>query len=246
MKKLYTILFFVFLIHTFSSAQQEVKAVRNASSPYEYWLAIPEGYDKKDTTEWPLIIFLHGRSLSGHDLSKVRQYGLIHEIDKGRTFPAFIIAPQVNKGESWNPSKVIEVLKEVEKKYNIDTTRISITGMSLGGYGTLHTAGEYPAYFCAVAAFCGGGKPKDACNLSTVPVWIAHGKKDRAVPYGESYEMVERIKKCNGEKIKFTSFESYGHGELERMFRTEELMEFLLKNQKGKPAFFPEFKKSTL
>ena len=58
--------------------------------------------------------------------------------------------------------------------------------------------------------------------------------------------MVERIKKCNGEKFKFTSFESYGHGELERMFRTEELMEFLLKNQKGKPAFFPEFKKTNL
>lgn len=246
MKKYSSILFFVFFLQLFVQAQQEVKAIRHASSPYEYWLAIPEGYDKKDTTQWPLIIFLHGRSLSGHDLQKVRQYGLIHEIDKGRKFPAFIIAPQVNKGESWNPTKVIQVLKEVEEMYHIDTTRISITGMSLGGYGTLHTAGEYPDYFCAVAAFCGGGKPKDACNLSTVPVWIAHGKKDRAVPYGESYEMVERIKKCKGEKIKFTSFESYGHGELERMFRTEELVDFLLKNQKGKPAYFPEFKKTKL
>ena len=86
MKYIFFILLPLFLLTTNVNAQQEVKAIRHAASPYEYWLAIPEGYHKKDTTQWPLIIFLHGRSLSGHDLQKVRQYGLIHEIDKGRKY----------------------------------------------------------------------------------------------------------------------------------------------------------------
>ena len=246
MKKLLALLFcFAFFAISFGQKSKLFK-VENSKAPYHYWCYEPENYNAQKDSAWPVIVFLHGRSLSGTNLEVVRSYGLIHELDKGRNFPAIIIAPQVKPGESWEPSKVVACIREIQKNHRVDTTRISITGMSLGGYGTLHTAGKYPELFCSAAAFCGGGKAKDACNLSTIPVWVAHGKKDRAVPFGESYEIVERIKSCDGQNVKFTVFETHDHGALERMFRTEELYDFLLTNKKGKPTYFPPFNKKSL
>lgn len=228
------------------SQQLQILAIHNKDSPYPYWLCLPENYKSDSIKYWPVILFLHGRSLSGTDLNLVTKYGLIAEIRKGRTFPAIIIAPQVRRGSSWNPDSVMACLKTVKTNYNVDTNRIAITGMSLGGYGTLHTAGKYPKVFCAAAAFCGGGKSRDGCNLSTIPVWIAHGKKDEAVPFSESVKMANAIKRCNPENLLFTEFESLNHGALERMFRTEELYQFLLGNTKKNATFFPVFKKRTL
>lgn len=218
---------------------QKLYEKHKESLPYSFWVYEPEGYDKKQ--DWPMIIFLHGRSLSGNDLSLVKKYGVIAEIGKGRKFPAVIIAPQVAKGESWSPDKIVACVNYMKKNYRIDSSRVSVTGMSLGGYGTLHTIGKYPDVFSCGAAFCGGGKASDACKLSGEPLWIAHGTKDEKVPFSESSTLVEKIKNCNDDNIKFTIFQDGNHGVLERMFRTEELYEFLLNNQNGKPAFFPKY-----
>jgi predicted peptidase len=246
MKKLTALLFFFSFFAISFGQKSKLFKVENSRAPYHYWCYEPENFNAEKDSAWPVIVFLHGRSLSGTNLEVVRKYGLIHELDKGRNFPAIIIAPQVKPGESWEPSKVVACIREIEKTHRVDTTRIAIAGMSLGGYGTLHTAGKYPELFCAAAAFCGGGNAKDACNLSTIPVWVAHGKRDRAVPFGESYEIVERIKSCDGQNVKFTVFETHDHGALERMFRTEELYDFLLTNKKGKPTYFPPFNKKSL
>jgi predicted peptidase len=220
--------------------------VLSSDSPYPYWINLPDGYRTDSTYKWPVIVFLHGRSLSGTDLMLVKRYGLIAEVLKGRSFPAIIVAPQVPMRSSWNPDSVVKCLWLATKGYNIDSSRISITGMSLGGYGTLMTAGKFPEVFSAAAAFCGGGSTKDGCRLSQIPVWIAHGKQDEAVPFSESQKVVNSIRNCGEENLRFTIFESANHGKLERMFRTSELYDFLLTNSKGNPTYFPEFSKQSL
>ena len=234
------------LMFEVSTQECRVIPVSKTKAPYPYWISTPENYNADTTADWPVIVFLHGRSLSGTDLNLVKKYGVLAEIEKGRRFPAIVLAPQVKTGESWNPDKVIACIEEIQRNFRVDTTCISITGMSLGGYGTLHTAGKYPDKFCAAAAFCGGGNAKDACNLASLPVWIAHGKKDEKVPFGESYEIAKRIEMCRGEQMVFTVFESANHGALERLFRSEELYSFLLGNKKGQTYFFPEINKSKL
>ena len=106
---------------------------------YPFWINVPE---KESTEKQPILIFLHGKSLSGTDLNRVRRYGVLRAMDKGRKIPAIVVAPQLAKG-SWNPDKVLEVLEYVQKNYNTDSTRIYVCGMSLGGYGTLHFAGKH-------------------------------------------------------------------------------------------------------
>jgi predicted peptidase len=187
------------------------------------------------------LIFLHGRSLSGSNLDLVKKYGVIKEIERGRSIPAIVIAPQVPAGKSWEPQKVLDVLRYVQSQYPTDTNRVYVAGMSLGGYGTLHFAGAYPEVVTAAVALCGGGNPNDGCDLATVPLWIQHGNRDAAVPLSESQKVVNAIRACNGgENLTFTVVEGADHGALERVFRTDEMYDFLFKYNKAVETLIEE------
>jgi predicted peptidase len=208
----------------------QLKAIHNQAD-YPFLLHLPADSILKNNP--PVLIFLHGRSLSGNNLELVKKYGIIHEIEKGREIPAIVIAPQVPAGKSWEPEKVLSVLRFAQEHFQTDTNRVYVTGMSLGGYGTLDFAGEYPEIVTAAVALCGGGNPRNGCNLSTIPVWIQHGNRDSAVPISESEKIVRSIRACNGgENLKYTVVPGANHGDLERVFRTDELYNWLFQFSK--------------
>ncbi|VTQ01925.1 carboxylesterase family protein [Sphingobacterium daejeonense] len=159
-------------LHFLAAAQ--LKAVK-AKKGYSYWVRTPENINKKE--KLPVIIFLHGRSLSGHDLNRVKRYGVLRAIEKGKDLDAIVVAPQTSNG--WDPDKVIDVLDQVLKEYPADEHRVYVCGMSMGGYGTMDVAGKYPDRIAAAVAICGGGTASYACNLTQVPLWIQHGSADR-------------------------------------------------------------------
>jgi predicted peptidase len=217
------LVFFLFLSFQFI-AKSQLQPIYNHAE-YPFWLHLPS--DSILKTKPPILIFLHGRSLSGNNLELVKKYGVIHEIEKGRNIPAIVIAPQVPAGKSWEPEKILSVLQFVQRTFDTDTSRVYAAGMSLGAYGTLGFAGAYPEIVTAAVALCGGGNPKDGAALSTIPVWIQHGNRDAAVPLSESQKMVNAIKACTDENLKFTIVPGANHGDLERVFRTDELYDWL-------------------
>ena len=168
LKQLYIALFILSSAFGFS----QLKTITNKTT-YPFWINVPE---KESTEKQPILIFLHGKSLSGTDLNRVRRYGVLRAMDKGRKIPAIVVAPQLAKG-SWNPDNVLEVLEYVQKNYNTDNSRIYVCGMSLGGYGTLHFAGKHADKITAAVAICGGGTVSDAYKLATIPLWIQHAIK---------------------------------------------------------------------
>jgi predicted peptidase len=196
---------------------------------YNFWINLPS--DSVLKSKPPILIFLHGKSLSGTDLNRVKKYGVIHEIENGRKINAIVVAPQVASGH-WVPEKVLSVLEYVQKNYDTDSSRVYVCGMSLGGYGTMHFAGKYSDKITAAVALCGGGNEKDACNLATIPLWIQHGNLDSAVPIKESEKMVEAIKKCDDKNLIFTVVKGANHGDLERVFRTDEMYDWLFSKKK--------------
>jgi predicted peptidase len=225
------ILFSVLFLSLSSFGQ--LKAIHNQAD-YPFLLHLPADSILKNNP--PVLIFLHGRSLSGNNLELVKKYGIIHEIEKGREIPAIVLAPQVPAGKSWEPEKVLSVLRFAQEHFQTDTNRVYVTGMSLGGYGTLDFAGEYPEIVTAAVALCGGGNTRNGCNLSTIPVWIQHGNRDSAVPISESEKMVKSIRACNGgENLKYTIVPGANHGDLERVFRTDELYDWLFQFSKETP-----------
>jgi predicted peptidase len=143
----------------------------------------------------PLIVFLHGKSLSGDSLERLKTYGTISAITKGKHIPALVVAPQTPEGEGWVPAKIMRLINHIKRIASVDTSRIYVTGMSMGGYGTFRFVAAYPHIVAAAAPMAGGGDLHGAKNLSTVPLWVLHGKKDVDVPFVQSSKMVAAIAK---------------------------------------------------
>lgn len=203
-------------------------AVKNKTA-YNF-LVDEEKYD--ETIKSPLLIFLHGRSLSGTDLNRVKRYGVLYAKSRGLEIPSsLIVAPQTNNG--WNPDKVKEVLDYMLNHYNVDENRVYVCGMSMGGYGTMDFVGKYPESIAAAVAICGGGTLKYAENLAKVPVWLQHGSADRAVPSSESKKIYKAIKAVNPDADATLTIISGGtHGSVERLFHSDEIYEWMFKYTK--------------
>jgi predicted peptidase len=226
----------LFLLMLSAGAQAQLQQMKGKTE-YPFWLYLPA--DSIVKAKPPVMIFLHGRSLSGTDLELVKRYGVITEITRGRKIPAIVFAPQVKPGSAWDPDKILKVLDWVQSNYVTDSSRVYVVGMSLGGYGTLHFAGKYPERVTAAVALCGGGNPSDGCNLAQLPLWIQHGKLDNAVPISESEKMVKAITACNGgTNLTYKVYENWGHSQLANVMSSDGMYEWLFKQVK-KPCVKP-------
>jgi len=182
----------------------------------------------------PVLIFLHGKSLSGRDLNRVKRYGVLYAKNRGVELPeTLIVAPQTSNG--WDPEKVNEVLDYVMNNYDVDEDRIYVCGMSMGAYGTLDFVGKYPERIAAAVAICGGGSIKYASNLATVPLWIQHGTADRAVPMSESKKIFSAIKKADEKAdVTLTIIPGGTHGSVERLFHQNDIYQWLFNYRRNK------------
>ena len=221
-------IFLLLFVLVYSLGFSQLKTISNKTT-YPFWINVPEN---ESTEKQPVLIFLHGKSLSGTDLNRVRRYGVLRAMDKGKKIPAIVVAPQLAKG-SWNPDKVLEVLEYVKKNYNVDESRIYVCGMSLGGYGTLHFAGKHADKITAAVAICGGGNVSDGCKLATIPLWVQHGDKDYIVPVSESKKIVEAVKKCDeNADVTLTIIKGGNHGSVERLFHEDAIYDWLFKQKR--------------
>lgn len=232
MRKIWTILLVLIPFALFSQRDYTFHAYRGVvDDAYNFWVSVPDTYTEKQDT-MPVIVFLHGHSLCGTDLSRVRKYGCLDAISMGRDINALIIAPQ-NPGGPWNARKVLKVMEYVEAHYGLDTNRISIVGMSLGGYGTFEVAATYPEKFSAAMALCGGSSRKEFCGLNTLPLWIIHGTADNAVPITQSENIVAAMKKCGPTNLlRFDRFKGINHSQLAKMFYLPDTYRWLLSHNK--------------
>lgn len=210
------------------------KVIGAVPDGYNFWLYLPEyAEDEPVDEEKPLIIFLHGRSLCGTDMNQVRRYGTISAIEKGRDFDAIVIAPQ-NPGGAWNPEKIMNTVDYVVSEYYIDTNRIYVLGMSLGGYGTLDFAASYPDRIAAAIGMGGGATKKDLSGLADMPVWIIHGTADDLVPVSASDKVVDSITKARQEgdenRLQYDRLPGRNHSILARVFYRPEVYDWLLEH----------------
>lgn len=226
MKKILFTLFLVFsTLHM--SAYDFLRPVKDSiPNGYNFWVYTPVDYFYTQE-QTPVIIFLHGASLCGRNLDRVRRYGPLDAIVKGRDIDALTIVPQ-NPGGAWNPKKVMDVFDWVKRNYPCDTTRVYVLGMSLGGYGTMDVCGTYPDRIAAGMALCGGTTLKDVSGLGELPFWIIHGTADRAVPVKQSKVVVEKLKNSgNDTRLLYDWWQGANHGAPARLFYLRKTYEWL-------------------
>jgi predicted peptidase len=196
-----------------------------------YLLYLPADYGK-NKEKWPLILFLHGAGERGKNLEDLKKQGLPKMIAQGKSFDFIIVSPQC-PNDLWWPEQtdtLINLLDEIEAKYRVDTDRVYLTGLSMGGFGTWTLAERYPQRFAAIVPICGGSEQYAAYRLKKVPVWAFHGAKDNVVPVARSQEMVDAVKKAGGE-AKLTVYPEANHDSWTQTYNNPELYEWFLSHR---------------
>jgi predicted peptidase len=196
-----------------------------------YPLYLPADYGKSKD-KWPLIMFLHGAGERGNKLEDLKKQGLPKMIAQGKNFDFIIVSPQCPK-DIWWPEQtdiLITLLDEIEAKYRVDTDRVYLTGLSMGGFGTWTLAEKYPKRFAAIAPICGGSEQYAATRLKKVPVWAFHGAKDNIVPLVRSQEMVDAVKKAGGD-AKLTVYPEAEHDSWTETYNNPELYQWFLSHK---------------
>lgn len=210
-----------------SQTNQSFSAKVTVPAALDFLLYLPPDYDTQE--QWPLIIFLHGYGERGSNLELVKKHGLPKRIEAGDDFPFVIVSPQCPDTTVW-PVQVIELnalLDHVIQTYRIDTRRVYLTGLSMGGYGTWYFASRFPERFAAIAPICGGGGWWMHSHLVNTPIWVFHGDADETVPLIESERMVDRIREAGGD-VTFTVYAGVGHDSWTETYNSPELYEWFL------------------
>jgi len=198
-----------------------------------YLLYLPPEAHQGNGRKWPLLIFLHGSGERGDDLARVKVHGPPREIEAGRTLPFILVSPQVPAGGDWDIGLLDALLDELLEKLPVDSDRVYLTGLSMGGHATWTWATRRPDRFAAIIPVCGSGQRYLACRLKTVPVWAFHGELDTVVPTVQSVTMVKAVQDCGG-NARLTLYQDQGHDAWSETYANANIYEWLLRHRRGK------------
>jgi predicted peptidase len=205
-----------------------------------YLLFLPKGYEQKTQPRWPMILFLHGAGERGTNVWKVATHGPPKNVTEDPDFPFIVVSPQCPEGRHWSNDELLALLDQVTSQYAVDTRRVYLTGLSMGGYGAWHLGLTHPERFAAIAPICGGGEliaiilssRDQGPALKTLGVWAFHGGKDPVVPVEESQRMVDALKKAGKPDVKLTIYPEAGHDSWTETYKNPELYKWLLAHQR--------------
>jgi dienelactone hydrolase len=166
-----------------------------------YVLHVPEDY--RGDEPFPLVVVLGGGPGRAIPTAQTARSSI-----EGRS--ALVAFPQAN-GMWWEdePAAAVEALfAELLADLNVDTDRVTLTGFSNGGTGSLLYAARAPDRFAAVASLMGGGlaffdrdAPLDAASIARLPFLFVHGTRDEIIPAWASERTVKAIRKANPRAI---------------------------------------------
>jgi predicted peptidase len=188
------------------------------------------GCDSNTSRKIPVVLFLHGAGERGDKNTEHLTVGLpvlIKSIIETKKYPCLVIAPQcpinqkwvdtdwTKKGHlmgltmTWPLHGAVQALDSIAKNnLSIDTNRIYLTGISMGGFGTWELLERFPKKFAAAMPICGGGDTSKALSMIYTPIWAFHGRKDKLVPVSRTLDMIKAI---NNKIAKCTIIEKEGH-----------------------------------
>ena len=225
---------------------------------YHYQVFLPFGWQPQKT--WPVVLFLHGNGERGDDGWRQTRVGIGPAIRRDpERVPAVVVLPQCRRGMWWTHAPMerlaLAALEAAIQEFGGDPTRVFLTGISMGGYGTWSLAAKYPGKFAALAPICGGvvppagiEVPEDhppvefsptpyrsmAARIGPTPVWIFHGTDDPRVPVSESRKMAEALQAL-GKRVRFSEYVGVGHDSWDQAYEEPEFFPWLLSHRVARP-----------
>ncbi len=219
--------------HTFSKTVQQKLSIG-------YLLYLPEDYEKKAGEKFPLLMFLHGAGERGDKLDAVTRHGPPKLIKAGKHMPFIVVSPQCPTGSRWDNAVLLALLDELGATLRVDSKRVYLTGLSMGGYGTWSLGIEHCERFAAIAPICGGGEfikvyvasTAKGPALQSLGIWAFHGAKDTVVLPGESERMVEALKKMGHKDTRLHMYPDASHDSWTATYDNPKLYEWFLEHRR--------------
>jgi predicted peptidase len=164
----------------------------------KYLIDYPDDFspDKK----YPLVVFLHGRGARRETTEKMYTSPSLGPVHQRRNERGYVfLAPHCKSG-NWNEwmGHVIRLIDEIRHLPYVDITRVHLTGISMGGYGSWALATLRSDWFASAMPLCGGGLPGMANELKKLPIRAFHGLSDQIVDPIESLQMVQAVNLLGG------------------------------------------------
>jgi predicted peptidase len=204
------------------------------STVNDYLLYLPPGL-RVDDKRWPVILYLHGRSLRGHDLSMLERYGLPRYLAEGRELPFIVVAPQLPDGQSWTDvDRLAALIEDILTRYPADRSRVYLTGYSMGGGGVWRMAQAYADMFAAAAPLAALTPAHSGAwtrALTGLPLRVYHGTADEAAPFAGAAAMVGALQR-DGVNAEIVSYEGADHGDLTRIYADPSLYDWFLAHRR--------------
>jgi predicted peptidase len=218
-----------------------------------YRILYPNNYDVNK--KYPVVLFLHGKGERGSDNTSHLKHGSKFFADSANRakYPAFVIFPQCPATDFWakrskdtvsvdslgkfkfistgEPNKslglVIKLIDSFSRTPQVNTKRIYVGGLSMGGMATFELLWRKPRFFAAAFPICGAGDPeKVKMYAKGFPLWVFHGDADTAVPVANSRLMVKRLR-SSGAIVKYSEYAGVEHNSWDNAFQEPELAEWL-------------------
>ena len=220
----------------------------SSEKEYSFLLFLHGAGNRGDDNEKQVVVNtgLINRIIDGE---KVTYNGEI--IDSGKEF--IIVAPQCQRDYQWvdtswsvtpDPSykledapqsqhmtAVVELIGDMQKKYNLNLSRMYITGLSMGGFGTWDLLMRYPDLFAAAIPMGGAGDTSKANIIKNTPVWTFHQLHDPTVASAGTVAMVKALTEV-GAEVKFTPYFDTVHNAWTKGYAEPDLLQWLYSHTK--------------
>jgi predicted peptidase len=237
----------------YSQGEYEAKIFLTSNNDtLRYRELLPENYQPQQ--KYPLVLFLHGAGERGSDNQAQLMHGsrmFTNPVHREK-YPAIVLFPQCPAGLRWTfansplgntnanaaftNSSVLQAVKDLLDqtiaKGNIDTDRIYIMGLSMGGFGTYEMVCRYPDVFAAAIPICGRSDPEQLrATAGKVKFRIYHGDRDDTVPVETSRDAYRALK-AYGANVEYLEFVGCNHNSWDPAFNQPDFLSWLFSQRK--------------
>lgn len=222
-----------------------------AGTVLPYRMLRPEAVNAGE--KYPLVVFLHGSGERGNDNEAQLIHGasvFSNPVNMER-FPAFVIFPQCPEGDRWvsydkgtsfndespapeesaNEKALLSLISQLAEQNPIDTDRIYLVGLSMGGIGTYDLVCRYPELFAAAVPICGAVNPTRLPAAKDVKFRIFHGDSDETVNTMWSRKAYKALRDA-GADVEYIEFPGTTHNSWTPAFSRPDFLPWLFAQKK--------------
>jgi predicted peptidase len=225
---------------------------------YRYQVYVPPGWSQAG--KWPVILALHGGGGYGSDGASQTAEGLAPVVRRHpERFPALVVFPQspANGTPGWQAigGKIaLAALQDTLDEFSGDPSRVTLTGLSIGGNGAWYLAYHHPERFAALLVVCGFVAERRgvmqpilypsliagvadpsagvAQRIARIPTWIFHGDADPSVPVEHSRKMAAALR-AEGAPVEYTELAGVDHNAWDIAYNRPDVALWMLRHRRG-------------